>query len=86
MANPRGPLCGVATNNPFTGAFSITPANADLTEIPRALWVDVAGTLVITFADGSGPFTINVPARVELRFMALRIASASTATGILGLR
>lgn len=75
-----------AKDLPAQGGFAITPADANLAEAARSLWVDGAGTVVVTFADGSGPFTFTLPGGSLLPASVQRVALASTATGIVGLR
>jgi hypothetical protein len=91
-----GPVSFIATNgqryNPFfVGAFSITPADSDFTVsatnpqgLAAGLYVDGAGTVIVTMQDGTGPFTFTVAAGTFLPLVVKRVAAASTATGILG--
>jgi hypothetical protein len=72
-------------SDPASNAFTITPADADFTTQHSGIYVGGAGTLIITFKGGGGPFTLTVAAGTVLPFRAKRIAAASTATGILGL-
>lgn len=79
---------GCAIVNPvycYTGGFSITAADADLATATRGIWVDGAGTLLVTMFDGSGPFTFTPAAKTYLPLAVKRVAAASTATGIVGL-
>ncbi len=66
-------------SGPATRHFAITPADADLAIVPRALWVDADGTLVIRDALGAD-ITYNVIAGVILPFRGIQIRAASTAT------
>lgn len=68
------------------GGVAITAADVDLAETVRGLWVDGGGTLVCTMEDGTGPFTFTVAAGTLLPVAVKRVAAASTATGIVGLR
>jgi hypothetical protein len=69
---------------PAEKLVAITPADSDLAEVTRGLWVGGAGTLVVTGPKG-GAVTITSPAGVYHPVRAKRIALASTATEIVGL-
>lgn len=71
-----------------TGDFAaITPADADLARIPKALFVGGTGTvLAVRVGDVSNtPVTFNVQGGTILPIRCKRVALASTATGIVGL-
>lgn len=71
---------------PATGAAAITPADADGT-VYRALYVGGAGTVVVRLADDSADVSfVGVAAGTLLPICVKRVATASTATSIVGLR
>jgi hypothetical protein len=59
--------------------FAITPANTDLAIIPRALWVDDDGDLVIRDAGGVD-VTYSVTAGQILPIRAVQVRTGTTAT------
>lgn len=65
--------------NPATRWLEITPADANLDPIPRALRVTVAGDLVIRGDDGHDE-TIPVDANETLPFSPTQVRAATTAT------
>ena len=80
LANPDPGITG-----PSRGGFNITPNDsADLPDIPRALYIEVGGTLKITNYDG----TIETFAEVQpglFQKSAKRVwSTGTTATGIHG--
>jgi hypothetical protein len=66
-------------------AFSITPADTDLVQPARALYVGGGGTIVATLTGGSVVTFAGVNAGSILPISVKRVAAASTATSILGL-
>lgn len=67
-----------------TGSKTITPSDSDGAVAPvcSALWVDVAGDLRLTFADGSVD-TIVAPASTAIPFQVQKVwATGTTATGV----
>jgi hypothetical protein len=67
-------------------AFAITPAAADLPQVPRALWVGVAGHLNLVFAPGSDPVVLkNVPVGLYPLSPTQVLTITGTATDIVGL-
>ncbi|WP_247657740.1 spike base protein, RCAP_Rcc01079 family [Aquabacter sp. L1I39] len=65
---------------------AITPANADLAQATRALYVGTGGDLVVIGKDDSASVTLkNVPSGTILPLRVKRVAAATTATDILGL-
>lgn len=75
----RGSLDGVGDG------FAITPADADLTDIPRALWVGTAGNLTVIMASGATLLLKNVPAGSLLPIKVSQVKAATTAADIVGL-
>jgi ABC-type sugar transport system substrate-binding protein len=69
-------------------AFAITPNDStDLVDIPKALYVGAAGSLVVTLVDDAASVTfVAVPAGALLPIRPRRVhASGTTAGSILGL-
>lgn len=64
--------------------FEITAADTDLSVTPRAIYVGGSGTLVLRDSTGTD-VTYNVQAGAIIPFRAIRVAAASTATGIVGM-
>lgn len=62
---------------------AITAADSNLAEVPRAVFVGVAGTLVCT--DSTGAVVTFTAPQGLLPIQPVRIAAASTATGIVAL-
>ncbi len=67
---------------PATHAFAITPNDdADLSPVPRAIYVGGAGDLVVSMMAGGPPVTfVNVPSGIILPLRAIRVLEASTTT------
>lgn len=74
----------VGLTSPGTRFAAITPADEDLAEVPRAVFVGEAGTLVITGRDG-GVVTIASAASQYHPIRPARIGAASTAAGIVAI-
>jgi hypothetical protein len=71
---------------PAASLVAITPADVDLTDVPRALYVGGAGNLVLRGIEDSTNVTlVGVPAGTIIPVRAKRIAAATTATNIVGL-
>lgn len=69
-------------------AFAVTKDdNADLPQIPRALWVGTGGSLSVIFTPGTDPVSLtNVPNGSLLPISPSRVRSAGTsASDIVGL-
>ena len=66
-------------------AFAVTPADSDLVQPARALYVGGAGNLVITTTGGSVVTLAGVAAGSFVPISVKRVAAASTATSIVGL-
>ena len=75
---------GGGITGPIERAAAVTPANADLAEICRAVWVGVTGTLVVRFpgAPTTDVTLSGVAAGVWHPMRVLRVGAASTATGV----
>lgn len=74
---------------PATRAAAITKADADFGSgvIYRALWVGGAGNVTLRGADDSADVElVGVPAGTLLPIAVKRVATATTATSIVGLR
>lgn len=74
-----------SVQSPARKLVAITAADADLTNVTKAIYVGGAGTLVITAVDDSAAVTVTAVAGAVIPIRAKRIAAASTATGIVGL-
>ena len=73
----------MALDAPPIGYVAITPADSDLATPLRGFICSGAGTLVLTGLDGTvAPFP--AAANVQYSGVAVRVAAASTATGIIG--
>lgn len=66
-------------------AFAITPADNDLAQPARGLFVGGSGTIVATMVSGAVVTFSGVAAGSILPISVKRVAAASTATNILGL-
>lgn len=74
---------------PATRAAAITTADSDFANgvIYRALYVGTGGSVVVRLADDSDNVTlVNVPDGTLLPLAVKRVATATTASNILGLR
>jgi len=67
-------------DSPASYAFAITPADSDLTVIPRSLYIGTSGDIVITDMAGTVTTFVGVSGWVPMRV--IRIAAASTASDI----
>lgn len=72
---------------PASHAFAITPAdNADLPEVPRALYCGHGGNIAATMASGAALTFTNLPDGALLPIRLSRIAATgTTASGLVGL-
>lgn len=67
-------------------AFSITPADADLSQAARCLYVGSGGNLRVTTTSGNDVTFTNVPGGLILPVSVVRVSSTNTtASGIIGL-
>jgi hypothetical protein len=69
--------------SPAYDVFAITPANEDLATLPRALWVDAPGDLVIPDVNGDS-ITLDVPAGIILPIRPKQVRTGTTAV-VMGL-
>lgn len=65
--------------SPASNHFAITAADTDLSIVPRALYVDAAGTVVVR-DNGGVDVTYNCTAGQVLPVRAVQVRAASTAT------
>lgn len=72
--------------DPAMGAFEITPADEDLAEMAYGVYIGGLGDLAMTMADDSQVVFVGVSAGSILPIVVKRVASATTATSIVGLR
>lgn len=72
-----------ADSGPADDAFVITPADSDLGQQVRALYVTTGGDLVVTTRSGNIR-TIPVPDNFMFECGVIRVAAATTAGGIIG--
>lgn len=71
--------------SPPEHALAITPADADLAQVTRALYVGTGGDVAVRMFDGSSVTLVNVPSGTLLPLRVARVLPASTASNILGL-
>ena len=72
-------------DSPVTNAFAVTPADSELTNWTRAVWVGGAGNLTVILADDSSAVEIeDIPAGSLLPIRCKQIRAATTATKIVG--
>lgn len=85
---PEGPT------GPATKAAEITPANTDLAQAPRALYIGVTGNLVVEMQGGQEVVFYAVPAGMLLPIRVAKVKASTTAqsptitttaTGIVGI-
>jgi hypothetical protein len=72
-------------DSPARNAFAVTPADSDLAQNTRGIYVGGAGTVVVTMVGSGTAISFTVPAGTILPLCVKRIAAASTATLIVGL-
>ena len=73
---------------PAENAVAITPADADMAVVCRAIYVGGAGTVVVKPVGSEGDASVTfvaVPAGTVLPIRATQIKGASTATGIVAI-
>lgn len=77
----------VPSYGPATDGVTITPADAtDLsTSKIKAIWVGVAGTVIVVGLRGTNVLTFTAPAGSIIPIMPKTVKTASTATGLVGL-
>jgi hypothetical protein len=66
-------------------AFAITPADSDLSQEARALYVGGTGNLTVTMDSGFVVTFTNVAAGSIIPISVVRVAASTTATSIIGL-
>jgi hypothetical protein len=66
-------------------AFAITPADSDLAQPARALYIGGGGSVVATLTSGAVVTFAGINAGSILPISVKRVAAASTATSIVGL-
>lgn len=71
-------------DTPYRNHTAVTAADADIATFD-GLFAAGAGTLIVTDRDGT-VVTYTVPAGARIPIQGVRVAAASTATGIVALR
>ena len=71
--------------SPPEHALAIVPADQDLAQVTRALYVGVGGDLAVRMQDGGSVTLVGVPSGTLLPIRVSRVLPASTASGIVGL-
>lgn len=72
--------------NPAAFATEITPADTDLDEYTRALYVGGAGNVTVLTAGGDTVTFVGVVGSTILPIRCRQVKAATTATNIIGLR
>ena len=81
------------SNSPATSGFAISPSTTEFTDWTRAIYVGVAGDLVVVLEDDSEVFFQGVPAGTTLQVRAKKVLTEvtgsptepTTATALIGL-
>ena len=71
--------------SPPEHAVAVTPADQDLAQVTRALYVGVGGDLAVRMQDGGSATFVGIPSGTLLPLRVIRVLPASTASGIVGL-
>jgi len=71
--------------NPAAGAEAVTPADTDLARRTRAIYVGIAGDLVVKMAEGQIVTFAGVAAGSMLPIRCTQIRTGTTATSVLAL-
>ena len=71
--------------SPPEHAVAITPADQDLAQVTRALYVGIGGDLAVRMQDGGSVTLVGVPSGTLLPLRVSRVLPASTASAIVGL-
>lgn len=71
-------------DSPAEGHFSITPADSDLSIVPRAIYCGGAGNVVVR-SKADVDVTYAVSAGTYLMIRAKQVRASTTATGLVGL-
>lgn len=74
----------VVTSLPARSGFSITPADVDLAQNTKALYIGVAGDLVVILELDTDPITIKDAAKGYHPLACKRVCAATAATNIVG--
>jgi hypothetical protein len=70
---------------PVVDGFAVTPADTDVSIIPRALYVGTGGDVVVKTSGGSTLTFVGVPNGAFLPVRCLQVKAATTASDILAL-
>lgn len=70
---------------PAHGAVAVVKSDATVLPVTRALYIGVAGDLVVTMADGQTPITFKAAANGILPIQVTQVLAATAATDILAL-
>ena len=81
------------SSSPATSGFAIAPGTTEFTDWTRAIYVGVAGDLVVVLEDDSEVFFVGVPAGTTLQVRAKKVllevtgspTEPTTATALIGL-
>jgi hypothetical protein len=71
--------------SPPEHAAAVTPADLDLAQVTRALYVGLGGDLAVRMQDGGSVTFAGVPAGTLLPLRVVRVLPATTAGGIVAL-
>jgi hypothetical protein len=71
--------------SPPEHATAVTPADQDLAQVTRALYVGVGGDLAVRMQDGGSVTFLGVPAGTLIPLRVSRVLPATTAGAIVGL-
>ena len=83
---PGAPCAASASpSQPATRGFAITPADADLAQTTRGLFVGTAGTLVVILAGDTAAITLNNAPAGYHPLACRRVCAATAASQIVGL-
>jgi hypothetical protein len=86
LQRDAGLTVGRTFDEPAQGALTITPADVDLSVPVRGLYVGTGGNVAATMLNGDTATFINVPGGSILPLMVKRVAAATTASDIIGLK
>lgn len=70
---------------PAHGAVAVTKSDATVIPVTRALYIGVAGDVVVSMADGQTPITFKAVPVGVLPIQVTKVLDATTATDILAL-
>jgi hypothetical protein len=70
---------------PAHGAFPVTPSDATVIQVTRALYVGVSGNINVRMADGQTVLFSNVPVGIFPIQVDMVLATSTTATTIVAL-